>query len=96
MAIENVTLVNQVKDSVGLGEIIKALPPEITSKINSIIGLVEIIGALFLIYIIFLIIKSIFNIIEKRRIKKIYKKVMEIDEKLDLLLKNKKFQKNKK
>ena len=95
MVIENTTIINQVKDSINPGEIIKALPPEIISKIDFLINFGKIIGILFLIYIVFLIIKAIFNLIRDRRIKKIYQKVIEIDEKLDLLLKNKKFQKNK-
>ena len=95
MVIENTTIINQVKDRINPGEIIKALPPEIISKIDFLINFGKIIGILFLIYIVFLIIKAIFNLIRDRRIKKIYQKVIEIDEKLDLLLKNKKFQKNK-
>lgn len=60
---------------------------DVTQGINNVVFLLKAIGILFVVYIIFLIIKGIFNIIEKRRIKKIYKKVIEIDEKLDLLLK---------
>ncbi len=86
MVIDNSTIVSGIKDSFNTNEIIKLLPPEITSKINFLVDLAKVIGIVFLIYIIFLIIRSIMNIIRDRRIKKIYKKVYEIDEKLDKLL----------
>ncbi len=96
MVIDNATIANEIKDSLNPSEIIKLLPSEITNKINFLADIAKVIGILFLIYIIFLIIKSILNIIEKRRIKKIYNKVYEIDEKLDLLLERKGIKEKKK
>lgn len=62
------------------------LPPELVSKLDSLLLIFKAVGIAFLIYLVFLIIKSILNIIEKRRIKYIYKKVDEMDQKLDKLL----------
>ena len=65
------------------------LPPDIINGIGTVVSILKIIGIIFIIYLVFLIIKSISNMIANRRIKKIYKKVNEIDEKLDLLLSTK-------
>ena len=70
-------------------DLIKNLPPELISKISGLIILFKTIGIIFLIYIVFLIIKSIFGIRRNIRINKIYNKVNEIDDKLNILLKNK-------
>ncbi|VVB78189.1 Uncharacterised protein [uncultured archaeon] len=65
------------------------LPPELVDKIGSLILIFKAIGILFLVYLVFLIVKSILSIIEKRRIKKIYNIVSEMDKKLDILVKKK-------
>ena len=58
----------------------------ITSGLNTTILILKAIGILILIYIIFVIIRWISDILRNRRIKKIYEKVNEIDEKVDMLL----------
>jgi hypothetical protein len=68
----------------------KNLSPELTKSIGTLIIILKAIGIVFLIYLVFLIVRSILNIIEKRRIKEIYKKVFEMDEKLDKILGSKK------
>jgi hypothetical protein len=66
------------------------IPGEVASKITSgldnAILILKAIGILILIYIIFVIIKWISEFIEKRRIKKIYHKVNEMDEKIDRII----------
>ena len=62
------------------------LPPEITSRIESILSVVKTLGIIFIIYLLFFIVQSIFAIWRNRKIKKIYEKVEEIDGKLDKLL----------
>ena len=65
------------------------LPPEIISKISGLITILKAAGIVFIGYIVFLIVKWVLGIKRYRNIKQIYKKVNEIDRKLDLLLKNK-------
>ncbi len=60
---------------------------KITSSVDNAILILKAIGILIIIYIIFVIIRWISDILRNRRIKKIYNKVYEMDEKLDLLLK---------
>jgi len=67
---------------------ITELPPEIITRIGGLITLFKAIGIVFVIYIIFIIVKSILDIIRGRRIYKIYNKIYEIDEKLDKILGN--------
>ena len=66
---------------------LKDLPPELLGNIASLVTIIKTIGVVFLIYLIFWIISSITEMIQNRRIKKIYKNVNEINRKLDILLK---------
>jgi len=70
-------------------DIWKNLPPEMIKSIGILITILKAVGIVFLIYLVFLIVRSILNIIEKRRIKKIYNAVLEMDKKLDVLVKKK-------
>ena len=78
---------NQVLD---LGNNLKDLPPELVSKVADLIFILKAAGILLIFYILFLIVKGILDLIRNWRIRKIYKKVYEIDEKVDRLLKDKK------
>lgn len=69
--------------------IIGNLPPEITSKLGLLVNILEAIGIVFLIYLIFLIIKAFFSMRTNLRIKKIASSVEEINSKLNLIVKNK-------
>ncbi len=71
------------------GSLLRELPPELLSKFADLILILKAASILFIIYIIFLIIGGVMRIIERRRIKKIYQKVNEIDEKLDIIIKDK-------
>lgn len=79
-----------------LSDNFKNLPPEIVDKIGTLITLLKAIGIIFIIYLVFLIVRSILNIIEKRRIKRIHDTVMEMDKKLDMLLEKSKVKSEKK
>jgi len=62
------------------------LPPELSSSIGTLILILKTAGILFIIYVLFLIITGVMNIICGRRIKKILEKVCEIEEKLDKVI----------
>ncbi|MBS3075355.1 hypothetical protein J4429_02750 [Candidatus Pacearchaeota archaeon] len=76
-----------MKDILNLNSSINAMPPELVSKFANLITIFKTVGIIFIIYIIFLIAKSIFGIIRNKRIDKMYHKINEIDEKLNLLIK---------
>jgi hypothetical protein len=59
---------------------------DLSSGVGTLMFVLKVVGVLFIVYILFLIVRVIFDIIRNRRIKKIYHKVNEIDEKLDKLL----------
>ena len=82
-------LLDKIPGGSSNSSILKDLPPELISKAGGLITLLKAAGVLFIIYIIFLIIKSIFDIRRNIRIAKTYHKVNEIDRKIDLLLEKK-------
>ena len=65
---------------------LKALPPELVSGVKGILVILTTIGILVIIYFVFLIVTAIMNFIRNIRIGKIYKKVNEMDEKLNFLV----------
>ena len=75
--------------------LLEFLPLELISRIDSLITLLKITGVVVIGYIIFLMIRWFFGIRRHRRINKIYKKVYEIDRKLDVLLKGKSIKEDK-
>ena len=62
------------------------LPPEIVSNISGLITVLTTAGIIFIGYIVFLVVKWIFNIKRYKKIRKMAVKLDEIDRKLDLLL----------
>ena len=62
------------------------MPFQFSSGIFTILTLAKTIGVVFLIYLVFLIIKSIVNIRQAIRMKTIAKNVEDINHKLDLLV----------
>jgi len=62
------------------------LPPEIISRIGGLITILKAAGIIFIGYLVFLLVKWIFNIKRYRKIRRIDRKIGEIDKKLDLLL----------
>lgn len=65
------------------------MPFQFNSGLSTMLTLAKTIGVVFLIYLVFLIIKSIVNIRQALRMKLIAKNVEEINKKLDLLVKSK-------
>ena len=72
----------------GLG--LTDLPPEIISRVAGLITILKTAGIIFIIYIIFLILRWIFTLKRYRLTKSMNKKINEIDRKLDLLIKERK------
>tara|TARA_Y100000034_G_C6842171_1_gene381148 strand:+ start:512 stop:883 length:372 start_codon:yes stop_codon:yes gene_type:complete len=85
----------------GLGEVIgtlagegslnlTGLPPELISKLGSLITILKAAGIVFIAYIVFLVLRWFFTLKRYRITKKMNIKINEIDRKLDILLKDKK------
>ena len=77
-------------------EIINQLPPEAIVGISSLITILQAVGVFFLIYLTFLIVNIILNIKRNKMIKETYKRVSEMDEKLNKVLHKKEDKDNKK
>lgn len=78
-----------------LKEIVNIIPPDVLSSLETLILIIKAAGVVLIIYIIFLIIKGYFDIKKSIRIKYIFEKVNEINEKIDKLLSNKNLKKKK-
>ena len=87
-------LINQSILNDSNSTLIGYLPPEIISRIESLITILKITGFIIIGYIIFLFVKWFLAWKRNREINKIYKKVYDIDRKIDVLLR-KKDKKNK-
>ena len=79
-----------VKEILDLNSSIGVMPPELVSKFAALMTILKALGIVFLIYVIFLIVKSILGIRRNRKINKMYDKINEIDSKLDSLIKKSK------
>jgi sulfite exporter TauE/SafE len=69
--------------------LLKDLSPEFIARLSDLIFVIKAAGILFIVYAIILIIGGVMGFLRNRRIKKIYEKIKNIDEKLDKLLKEK-------
>lgn len=76
-----------VNNVVNMTELTKGVSAFLLDKLSPLITLFKVIGIVLLIYIIYLIIRGILNFRRNRRIDITYEKVLEIDKKLDELLK---------
>lgn len=82
MALENITnVINPLNNNIWSN-----LPPEILAPFERLITILQVAGVIILIYILFLLIKGILGWRRNIRIDKTYEKVLEIDKKLDDLL----------
>ena len=70
----------------GLTAVVQNLPPEVIDKLGSLIFLAKTVGVIFIIYLIFLLVRSIFAIKTGVRIKKMSKQIDKIEKKLEELL----------
>jgi hypothetical protein len=77
-----------IYDFLGLNNSFPAdiLPLNVFTGLDKLTTIIQAIGIVVIIYIIILIFSAISNILKNRRIKKIYNKVYEMDEKIDRLL----------
>jgi hypothetical protein len=64
------------------------MPPELLEPILKLIAVLKILSIVFIIYLIFLIIKGIGTYLRNKRIDITYEKVLEMDRKLDILLRS--------
>jgi len=76
-------------------EIIEVITPALAEKIAPLITIFKAVGIAFIVYVIYLMVKMVLGWKNQKRIKRIEKKVNEIEKKLDLVL-NKKIKKIKK
>jgi len=77
-------------NNLSIVDFVTYLPPELVSKVENLVFILKAIGVIFIGYIIFLVVKGILSVIRGRKIDKIYKKVHEIEKKLDKVLEGKK------
>jgi len=96
MGLDNVLRVNEYAINNSNASILDFLPPELVSRIDNLVTLLKITGIVIIAYIAFLLIRWFFSIRRHRKISKIYRKVYEIDRKLDFLLKRKQVKEIKK
>jgi len=69
-----------------LGEVVSSLPPEFAAPIGTLVLILQAVGILFFIYIIFLIVNSVLAIRRNLFAKKTWRKMQEIEKKLDKVL----------
>ena len=91
-------MVNGVNETLIVSQLWDKILPVLMDKAGPLINIFKAVGIVLLIYIIYLIIKGIVKWKDRRRLKRIEEKVLEIDEKLDKLIgrKEKKKKKGKK
>ncbi len=89
MGLDDVLNVNGQIINNSNASILEFFPPELVSRIESLVTILKITGIVIIGYIVFLIIRWIFGIRRHRKITKIYSKVKEIDRKVDVLLRRK-------
>jgi hypothetical protein len=75
-----------VNTSEVVGEVIDNIVPALLEQAGWLITVLEAIGIVMIIYIIYLVYRGIVGIKDRRRLKKIERKINEIDKKLDKLL----------
>ena len=76
--------------AVNTSGLIDQVIPVLLDKLGPFVTVFKAIGIVMLVYIIYLIYGSVTRVVDRRRLKRIEKKVFEIDRKLTKLLKKKK------
>jgi len=79
-----------VNTSVAVGELIEQIFPAVLERFGFAITILKAAGIVFIGYVVYLIIKGILRFRDRKRLKIIEKKVLDIDRKLDKLLSLKK------
>jgi hypothetical protein len=70
-----------------VSELFEALPPNIIDSIAGLIMILKALGIAFTIYFVYLIINGVITWLRYKRIKRIEDKMLEMDKKLDLIIK---------
>ena len=73
---------NEAISSVNVSDMVKEILPSVLEKFSAIAPIFQVVGVVFLIYILFLIVKIIFGFRDSSRLKR-------IEEKLDILVQTK-------
>lgn len=73
---------------INMTELVEGLSPALLDKFSPLITIFKAVGILLFVYIIFLILKALFTWKSAYRLKKISKNVEQINEKLDILVRN--------
>ena len=79
-----------------LSEIIATLPPHIIARIETLVVVLKAVGIAFVVYVIYVFVMGFINYKRIRRQRAMEKKLIEIDKKLDILLKKDKKKDKKK
>ncbi len=69
------------------GEILTQISPDLASRIGGLITIIQAVGIAFIIYVAYLVIKTVYNWKNRNSVKNIEQKIIEMDEKIDRLLK---------
>ena len=89
-------VVEEVINASDVGGLVDQIIPVMLDKLGPFVTIFKAVGIVLVVYIIYLIYGSIIKMRDRRRLKRIDKKVVEIDRKLDLLLKKEDKHKKKK
>lgn len=79
-----------------VADVVEQIIPVLMEKADFLITIFEAVGVVLLIYIVYLIVKGVWRWKDRNRLKRIEKKIDEVDAKLDKLLKGKSEEKAKK
>ena len=83
--------ISNVKDVIVTQEsFFRNLPPELVVKMSGLIGIFKIAGILFIIYLVIVIVGIVMGILRDRRIKRTYRIVKELEEKINFLVEREK------
>ncbi len=75
-----------INASEAISGVIDSIVPALIEKAGPLITIFKAVGIVLIIYIIYLLYRAITKMKDRRRLKRIEKKVLEIDEKLDKIL----------
>ena len=70
-----------------LGEVISTLPPSVITRVEGLILVLKAVSLAFIIYVIYVLVMALINYRNIKRMKFVEKKVVSIEKKLDLMLK---------
>lgn len=80
---------------VNMSDVVSSLPSYFFERFDNLVLILQAVGIAFIIYIIYIIIKTILDFRNVGRIKSLVKKVDSLEKKIDFLIKDKKKKKKK-